>query len=347
MSDKMLNIKEVITRSEYKFLYEDEHLKNKLLFLTFGGSHAYGTNVETSDVDVRGVTMNSINDLLGMGNFEQFINEPTDTVVYSFNKIIKLLINCNPNVCETLGCHPDTYVFFHPIGKELVNNKKMFLSKRAAYSFGGYAKQQLNRLENALARDRLSQVQKEEHILNSCEVAMMNFHNKYKNFKEGSIYLYMDDSDKKDFEQEIFMDITLNHYPLRDYKSIWSDLNNIVKDYGSLNHRNNKKDDAHLNKHAQHLVRLYLMAFDILERGELQTYREKDRKELLEIRNGKYMKDDGTYYPEFFELIRNYEKRLEYAKNNTSLPDSPNMEEVENFVYSCNMRFINYQSGGY
>lgn len=339
----MVKIQNVILEPEYKFLYENEHLKDKLLFLTFGGSYSYGTNVEGSDIDVRGVAMNATSDMLGMTNFEQFVNEETDTTVYSFNKIIKLLINCNPNTIEMLGCKPDTYIFFHPIGKELVNNKKMFLSKRAAYSFGGYAKQQLNRLENALARDRLPQADKERHILNSCEVAMMDFHNRYKNFKEGSIYLYMDDSDKKDFEQEIFMDITLNHYPLRDYKSIWSDLNNIVKDYGSLNHRNNKKDDAHLNKHAQHLIRLYLMAFDILERGELQTYREKDRKELLEIRNGKYMKNDGTYYPEFFELIRNYEKRLEYAKKNTILPENPDLKMIEEFVVNSNQKFIEEQ----
>lgn len=339
----MLNIKEVIERPEYLFLKINKNLNNKLLFLTFGGSHAYGTNVEGSDIDVRGVAMNSISDLLGMTNFEQFIDEPTDTVVYSFNKIIKLLINCNPNVCETLGCHPETYVFFHPIGEELVKNKKLFLSQRAVQSFGGYAKQQLNRIENALARDRLPQVKKEEHILNSCEAAMLSFNDRYKNFEEGSIHLYMDKSEKHDYEKEIFADINLTHYPLRDYKSIWSDLNNIVKDYGALNHRNNKKDDIHLNKHAMHLVRLYLMAFDILEKGELNTYREKDREELLAIRNGKYMKKDGTYMPEFFDMIHEYEERLNYARKNTFLPKDPDYKKIEEFVINCNQVFINEQ----
>lgn len=339
----MLNIKEVIERPEYLFLKTNKNLDDKLLFLTFGGSHAYGTNVEDSDIDIRGVTMNSVSDLLGMTNFEQFIDEPTDTVVYSFNKMIKLLINCNPNVCETLGCHPDSYVYFHPIGKELVKNKKLFLSQKAVQSFGGYAKQQLNRLENALARDRLSQLKKEKHILNSCETAMMSFNQRYQEFEDGAIHLYMDDTDKHEFEQEIFMDVNLKHYPLRDYKSIWSDLNNIVKDYGSLNHRNNKKDDTHLNKHAQHLIRLYLMAFDILEKGEINTYREKDRKELLAIRNGKYMKEDGTYSLDFFDLVNTYEKRLEYAKKNTFLPQNPNFKMIEEFMIDANRRFIKEQ----
>lgn len=343
----MLNIKEVIVRPEYKFLYENEHLKNKLLFLTFGGSHAYGTNIEPtkttkgSDIDVRGVAINAPSDMLGLTNFEQFINEATDTTVYSFNKIIKLLINCNPNTVEMLGCHPDTYAFFHPVGQDLVANKKMFLSRRAAYSFGGYAKQQLNRLENALARDRLSQADKERHILNSCQSAMMSFNERYKEFKEGNIQLFLDDSDKKDFDKEIFMNVNLTHYPVRDYKSLWSDLNNIIKDYGSLNHRNNKKDFAHLNKHAQHLIRLYYMAFDILEKEEINTYRINEREFLLEIRNGKFQNEDGTYQQEFFDLVETLEKRLEYAKNNTSLPKEPNFKQLNEFVMECNKKFWN------
>lgn len=339
----MLNIEDIVLQPEYNFLYENEHLKNRLLFITFGGSHSYGTNVEGSDVDIRGIAMNSVQDILGLSNFEQFVDEKTDTTIYSFSKIIKLLLNCNPNTIEMLGGKKDSYIFYHPVGEELVKNKNLFLSQRAAYSFGGYAKQQLNRLENALARDRLSQPKKEKHILNSCEAAMMAFHERYQKFEDGSILLYIDDSVKHDYEKEIFMDINLKHYPLRDYKSIWSDLNNIVKDYGSLNHRNNKKDDSHLNKHAMHLVRLYLMVFDILEKEKLCTYRENDKEELLAIRNGKYMREDGTYMPEFFDMIQEYEKRLDYAKKNTALPKEPNYKEVEEFVISCNQRFIDEQ----
>lgn len=79
----------------------------------------------------------------------------------------------------------------------------------------------------------------------------------------------------------------------------------------------------HLNKHAMHLVRLYLMCFDILEKGEINTYRENDRDMLLEIRNGKYQKPDGTYYPEFFEIIRDYEARLMYDKETPVCPTIP------------------------
>ena len=60
-------------------------------------------------------------------------------------------------------------------------------------------------------------------------------------------------------------------------------MNEVIKAYGKLNHRNNKKDAPHLNKHAVHLIRLYLMAIDIFEKEEIITYRSDDLDLLLSI----------------------------------------------------------------
>lgn len=46
---------EMLQSPEYEFLRSNEHLKDKIIFLTLGGSYSYGTNVETSDVDIRGL----------------------------------------------------------------------------------------------------------------------------------------------------------------------------------------------------------------------------------------------------------------------------------------------------
>ena len=61
---------------------------------------------------------------------------------------------------------------------------------------------------------------------------------------------------------------------------------------------------------------------------------------LLEIRRGKYQQEDGTYSPEFFEMVNEYEKRLKYAKEHTSLPKTPDYKKVEEFVMSVNRRAI-------
>lgn len=334
------NISEIIQKQEYDFLRTNEHLKDKIIFLTFGGSHAYGTAMPTSDIDIRGVAFNSKSDLIGMTNFEQVVETKTDTTVYGFNKLVGLLCNCNPNCIEFLGSKPEHYLLFNSVAQEMIDNKKMFLSKRAVNAFGGYATAQLHRLQNNLARHSYTQSEKEEHILGSITRAMMDFDNRYRAFEEGGIKLSIDKSEKEDLDTEIFVDVNLKHYPLRDYKSIWSDMNNVVKDYAKVNHRNNKKDDIHLNKHAMHLVRLYLMCFDILEREEIITYREKDLEFLMSIRNGKYQKEDGTYVQDFFDMIADYDKRLNYAKDNTSLPKDPDFKKVQEFVMSVNERVV-------
>lgn len=94
-------IKEMVNGSAYDFLRTNEHLGRKIIFLTLGGSYSYGTNVETSDVDVRGCALNSESDLLGLTSFEQVVNTQTDTTIYAFNKLVNLLLNCNPNTIES------------------------------------------------------------------------------------------------------------------------------------------------------------------------------------------------------------------------------------------------------
>lgn len=333
-------IKELVASPEYDFLRTNEHLKDKIVFLTLGGSHSYGTNIETSDVDIRGCALNSKTDILGMTNFEQVVNTATDTTVYSFNKLISLLLSCNPNTIEMLGCKPEHYIVQTDIGRAMVDNRKLFLSQRAADSFGGYAAQQLKRLENALARDRLPQAKQEEHVLVSMNSALKSFRDRYTAFDEGSIQLFTAESQRDDLDMEIFANINLTKFPARDFNSMLNDLHNVLISYNKINHRNHKKDDAHLNKHAMHLVRLYLMCLDILENEDIVTYRKEDIPTLMEIRNGLYMNEDGTYKQEFFEMIASYEERLKYARSHTNLPKHPNFKRVEEFVMDVNRRAI-------
>lgn len=329
----MIDVLKLIENQEYNFLKENTNLKN-IMFLTLGGSHAYGTNVDGSDVDIRGVALNSISDLIGFSKFEQVTDIQTDTTIYSFNKFITLIINCNPNTIELLG-NKDYYMLTNE-GKLLLDNKQLFLSQRAVSSFSGYATQQLRRLENALARDTYNQQDKEKHIKAACESSRLSFEDKYTKFDDNSINLSIDKSNKSNLEVEIFADINLKHYPLRDIKNILNEMNEIIKNYDKLNNRNSKKDDLHLNKHAMHLIRLYLMCLDILEKQEINTYRENDIDLLMSIRQGYFQKNDSSYSQDFFDLVNDFEKRVEYAAKNTSLPKLPDMKRIEDLVMNIN-----------
>lgn len=330
----------IIKAEEYEFLRTNEHLGKHIILLGLAGSYSYGTNNENSDIDVRGVTLNRKSDLIGMTDFEQYVDDQTDTAIYAFNKMIHLLLSCNPNTIELLGLNREHYLYLDDIGESLIANSGMFLSKRAIQSFGGYADAQLRRLQNALARDSYPQSEKEQHIFNSVKNAMYDFRKRYEKFENGAIRIYTDKSQNPELDTEIFMDTNLIHYPLRDYKNIWNEMNNIVKEYDKIGKRNKKKDDNHLNKHAMHLVRLFMMAIDILEKGEINTYRKAEHELLLSIRAGEYQKADGTFREDFYDIVADYEKRLDYAADNTVLPDEPDMEKVQAFVMAVNERVV-------
>lgn len=333
-------IKKLIESPRYDFLRQNEHLKDRIILLTLGGSYAYGTNIETSDVDLRGCALNSPQDILGMSNFEQLVNSDTDTTVFAFNKLVRLLYGCNPNVIEVLGCKREHYLILTPLGQQLIDNRKLFLSQRAAYTFGGYAFSQLRRLENAIARDKLAQPQKEVHVKNSIDKVVRNFNNEGRTSPVGYT-LSLDGAVHDDFETETFIDMSLTHYPVRDLKALVNDINNVIRDYeNDLHGRNRKKDDLHLNKHAMHLIRLYLMCIDILEQEEIITYREKDHGLLMSIRRGDYQHEDGTFDSSFFDLVKELSDKMDYAKANTSLPHSPNMKKIEEFVMDVNRKSI-------
>lgn len=136
---------------DYDFLRTNKHLGKNILFLTLGGSHAYGTNATNSDVDVRGVAGSP--DILGFNHFEQVIDNKTDTVIFAIGKLVSMLVQCNPNIIELLGNDPELYVNMTPEGKMLLDNKELFLSKRVACSYGGFANDQLRRLQMGLLRN--------------------------------------------------------------------------------------------------------------------------------------------------------------------------------------------------
>ena len=216
---------------EYNFIRENEHLGKHMMFVTVGGSHAYGTNVEGSDLDIRGVALNSREDLLGLGEFEHYVDTQTDTTIYSFNKAVKLMCSGNPNMLEQLGNADELVISYSPMTKLLMDNKKLFLSRRVIYSFGGFAGKLIQKAD------------------------------------------------------------TLDKDP----------------------------------------IRVYLMLFDILEKGEIKTYRDNDHNFLTQLRNGEY-----DYKEIRQQLIPAYESRLSVDKSETYLPDNVDWKRVNELVITVN-----------
>lgn len=335
-----MDINTLLDQKEYDFIRTMPRLGRHVILLGLAGSYSYGTNNENSDIDIRGVTLNTKEDILGLEDYEQYVDDNTDTVIYTFNKLVRLLTEGNPNVIELLGLNPEHYLYLNALGQDMIDHTDLFLSKRMIHTFGGYADAQLRRLQNALARDSMPQSEKETHMLNSVRNAMYAFNERYVAFENGSLRVYTDQAENPELETEIYIDTDLKHYPLRDYKNIWSDMHGIIKDYDRIGKRNHKKDDNHLNKHAMHLIRLLSMGIEILEKGEVHTYRKEEHELLLAIRRGDYQQADGAFRSEFYEMVADYEARLHKAASETSLPDEPDREAIREYVMSVNERVV-------
>jgi predicted nucleotidyltransferase len=117
----------------------------KPLLLVIRGSHAYGTNIETSDTDFSGVFIQSMDDILGFNYIDQINDDKNDTVLYELKRFIDLLSSNNPNILELLNTPEDCIIYKHPIFNEILNNRDKFITKLCAKSFGGYAVQQIQK----------------------------------------------------------------------------------------------------------------------------------------------------------------------------------------------------------
>lgn len=134
------------------------------IFVTLHGSQAYGLNNELSDTDVKGIVVppKEVENNL-FHRFEQAENNPElekslehlknpknpkfESVLYSLKKFMVLAANVNPNIVELLWTDPsDHFVYKSPMEK-LMENRELFLSSKAKFTFSGYAFAQAAKIE--------------------------------------------------------------------------------------------------------------------------------------------------------------------------------------------------------
>jgi predicted nucleotidyltransferase len=132
-------------KQELLNLIQEKSPGAKPLLLVIRGSHAYGTNIETSDTDFSGVFIQSMEDILGFNYVEQINDDKNDIVIYEIRRFLQLLESNNPTVLELLNTPEDCIVYKDPIFDEILNNKDKFITKICAKSFGGYAVQQIQK----------------------------------------------------------------------------------------------------------------------------------------------------------------------------------------------------------
>lgn len=118
------------------------------------GSHAYGTSRPDSDIDIRGIAIPPPEYFLGfLQNFEQAQWKDPDAVIFDIRKFMKLAMDNNPNALELLFVDESSYLIVHPLMREIIKNRDMFVSRNVKYRYSGYAMAQLQKLKRSQERE--------------------------------------------------------------------------------------------------------------------------------------------------------------------------------------------------
>jgi predicted nucleotidyltransferase len=115
------------------------------LYLVVRGSHAYGTNLPTSDTDYAGVFVQDMDSILGMSYVEQVNDDNNDIVIYELRRFLELLAKNNPTILELLNTPEDCVIYKDPAFDVIFENRDKFLTKVCSQSFGGYAVAQIKK----------------------------------------------------------------------------------------------------------------------------------------------------------------------------------------------------------
>lgn len=305
---------------DYAFLDNDPLLGENIIMLVITGSHANGTNMETSDLDIRGIYMNSYEEwVLGLDS-TKYKDEKTDTVLYSFKHTMDVFKNDNPNMLEMIGAKPEHYLYISPLGKKIIENAKIFLSKSCTNSFTRMASNQIYKLK-----------QKSSHGMTEEELHahMYGTFTKMKNDLTNSY-----DTSVIDFSYDdtgVYADFSAKHVNVHDFGKLLEIMNNTSRAY-----KKNKKQDDYTKptmiKNALHALRVLYVAEDILREEKVVMYREKEHDLLMMIRRGELANESGYPTDEYFKLLEEQTKRVEQAAKESALPDKVDPKLIDAFM---------------
>lgn len=187
-----------------KKVVSDSRAASSIGLMSLGGSYAYGLATPNSDVDLRGFYIPSAEALLLGNDHEQIeTHETVDGILYSARKMTNLLLSGNPNTTEVLGILPEHVFIDSPWYQMMRDNADAYLSMRAANTFGGYAAQQLKRIENAMSRDSDDkETRAAELAVQALRRSIDSFSERFPAYRDGKVSVYVELSNTSDMRSE-------------------------------------------------------------------------------------------------------------------------------------------------
>lgn len=295
-----------------------------IIFKCIVGSHAHGTNIEGSDIDIKGIYLQSPENVLESGYQEQ-ITVSDDEVYYELRRFVELCCTANPTMLEVLFSPEDCILFKHDVMNSLISDRDMFLTKSCKWSYGGYAIAQVKKAKGLNKKMNWEEQYKQRKtIFDFCNIAnnsggsspilvLLSKLNIPKeniglssipNMKDCYAVFYSDKIPYKGIGDENSNSVRLSSIPKEGVKSYlgvmhfnldaYSNHCKKYKEYTDWLAKRNVQRYVDIENHGQkldgknmlHCIRLIEMGNEIA-RGEGLNVRRNNKDYLISIRKGK------------------------------------------------------------
>ena len=127
--------------------------KRHLILHATWGSHAYGTNLPTSDQDSIGIfILEKEHYLTAAEPIKQCSDSRNDHRFYALKNFMEMASSANPNLLDLLFIPEDCILYETPYWRLLYQNRHLFVSKLACKSYGEYALSQIKKAKGCNKR---------------------------------------------------------------------------------------------------------------------------------------------------------------------------------------------------
>lgn len=313
---------------------------NKIVEIKFG-SHLYGTDTPTSDADFKGIYLPTAREIVlervkrnistsrPKREFEKNTKDDVDSEIFSLAEYLRLLCDGQTVALDMLFA-PDSFQVFkgqdYHLFRTIYDNKDKLLSK-GILSFIGYARKQASKY--GIKGSRVRAVREVIEFLQKQEPTAL--------LKEltDRIYVYgLLDNEFVKFVTGLdpngatvtYFEVCGRKFQLANsVKYSLAILNKIYNEYG---HRAKlaQENDGIDWKALSHAVRVNFEGQELLKTGFI-TFPCPNKQLLLDIKTGQLP------YKEVEAVIETGLQELEAAQVNSSLPEKPNRQWVDDFLY--------------
>ena len=337
-----------------------------LLFEAVSGSHAYGTDTESSDLDLKGVFAAPDALLSSMESIEQVSDTTNDEVYYELVRFVALLQKNNPTALELLFSPEDYIRYKHP-AFDLIN-PTVFLSRLCEKSFCGYAEMQIKKARGLNKKIVNPEPRIQRHLREFCHVlegqgsvpltdwllgrsfdeencglVSVNhepgiyalFYSQTENYR--GLFTAKDDaailcsSVPKEAQPEAWLVCNYNAFRAhcRAHREYWHWVEQRNENRYKTNSDHGRGYDS---KNLMHTIRLLDMAEEIAKEQTIRV-RRPNARQLLEIKEGKFS------YEELLLLSERKIKEIHRAFHNSSLPPEPDRRLTASLLREVQLRF--------